>query len=454
MTEVSVTVTVGEGSESHNHDLEYRRTLTHVHEMDDGVIELVPYTVCYRDQINALLKPYIDEYNERVDQRYQEAWDRYNAGEIKTKPRKRDYKHMDYDYCAAHEDDYITNPVTGKREKIPLFRSLIIGFGDKQDREQGRITEDQAKTVSADVVRLFQEKFPHLKVLGATLHLDEQGFFHLHLDYKPVMAAEFSKGLQCTVSQELVLEQMGYQPEQSIINGRDKAPLRFNAFRNEIYRYTEECLAAVGLRLMYGASKVKEPEKDSSVNQPLANWQATQDAANELQHLKNVMLDTVQGDHVSPEGFKKAVAAADKIGGVLDEIEKQPRSRLNKNNVVVNFHLFDQLRSFVKDMVETVRHLLQRIDILTKKVDAEKDKVSGLQAKLRGRDETIQQRDNTIERYKDENSKLDREARQNRRAARENAARQQFMERYRVGDMSLEEKFQQEQRQRQQSLDR
>lgn len=447
MAEVSVTVTVGEGSERHNHDLEYRSTLTHVHDMDDGVIELVPYTACYRDQINALMKPYIDEYNERVDQRYQEAWARYNAGEIKTRPRKRDYKHMDYDYCAAHEDDYITNPVTGKREQIPLFRELIIGFGDKQDREQGRITADQAKAVAADVVRLFQEKFPNLKVLGATLHLDEQGFFHLHLDYKPVMAAEFSKGLRCTVSQELVLEQMGYQPEQSIINGRDKAPLRFNAFRNEIYRYTEVCLAEVGLRLMYGASKVKEPEKDSSVNQQLPAWQATQDAARELQHLKNVMLDTVQADHVSPEGFKQAVAAADKIVGTLDEIERQPRSRLNKNMVKVNFHLFDQLRSFVKDMVSTVQHLLQKIDILQHNLRAECDRTDELEDELA-------KRDGTIERYKAENSILDREARQNRRAARENAARQEFMKRYRVGDMSLEEKFQQEQQQRQQGLGR
>lgn len=447
MTEVSVTVTVGEGSEMHNHDLEYRSTLTHVHDMDDGVIELVPYTACYRDKINALMKPYIDEYNERVDQRYQEAWGRYNAGEIKTRPRKRNYKHMDYDYCAAHENDYITNPVTGKREQIPLFRELIIGFGDKQDREQGRITADQAKTVAADVVRLFQEKFPNLKVLGATLHLDEQGFFHLHLDYKPVMAAEFSKGLRCTVSQELVLEQMGYQPEQSIINGRDKAPLRFNAFRNEIYRYTEVCLAEVGLRLMYGASKVKEPEKDSSVNQQLPAWQATQDAARELQHLKNVMLDTVQADHVSPEGFKQAVAAADKIVGTLDEIERQPRSRLNKNMVKVNFHLFDQLRSFVKDMVSTVQHLLQKIDILQHNLRAECDRTDELEDELA-------KRDGTIERYKAENSILDREARQNRRAARENAARQEFMERYRVGDMSLEERFQQEQqRKRQQGLD-
>ena len=381
MAEISVTVTVGEGSERHNHDLEYRSTLKHVHDMKDGVIELVPYRP-YQEQINELMKPYIDEYNKRVDQRYQEAWERYNSGEIKTKPRKRDYKHMDYDYCEAHKDDYIKNPVTGKREQVPLFRELIVGLGDKQDRELGRITEEQAKHVAADVVREFQEKFPHLHILGATLHLDEAGFYHLHLDYKPVMAAEFSKGLQCTVSQDTVLEQMGYEPEQSLINASDKAPLRFNAFRNEIYRFTEKSLADVNLRLLYGASKVKEPEKDSSTNQQLANWQATKDAANELQHLKNVMLDTVQSDKVSPEGFKQAITAADNIVKTLDIIEQQPRSRLNKNEVKVNFHLFDQLKSFVRDMVNTVKHLLHKIDVLTENLDVEMDRTEQLQAEL------------------------------------------------------------------------
>lgn len=386
MAEISVTVTVGEGSERHNHDLDYRATLKHVHEMENGVIELVPYTKDYHSQINELLKPYIDEYNKGVDQRYQEAWERYNAGQIKTKPRKRDYKHMEYDYCAAHKDDYIKNPVTGKREQVPLFRELIIGFGDKEDRELGRITEEQAKKVAGDVVEHFREKFPNFRILGASLHLDEGGFYHMHLNYKPVMDAEFSKGLQCTVSQDTVLEKMGYEPEQSIINESDKAPIRFNAFRNEIYRFVEESFADVGLRLMYGASKVKEPEKDSSVNQQLPAWQATQDAARELQHLKNVMLDTVAADKVSPEGFKQAVTAADNITRALDEIERQPRSRWNKNQVLVSFHLFDQLKSFVKDMVETVRHLLQKIDILSQNLDIEHERAEELErenAKLR-----------------------------------------------------------------------
>ena len=83
MKELSVTITFGMGNEAHNHDLEYRETLEHVHAREDGVVELLPYRP-YRDQINELMRPYIDEYNAERDRRLQAAWDRYNAGELKT----------------------------------------------------------------------------------------------------------------------------------------------------------------------------------------------------------------------------------------------------------------------------------------------------------------------------------------------------------------------------------
>ena len=62
MKELSVTITFGMGNEAHNHDLEYRETLEHVHAREDGVVELLPYRP-YRNQINELMRPYIDEYN-------------------------------------------------------------------------------------------------------------------------------------------------------------------------------------------------------------------------------------------------------------------------------------------------------------------------------------------------------------------------------------------------------
>ena len=144
MREFSATVTAGTGSETHNHHLEYRQGLAHTHEREDGVIELIPYRD-YREQINEIMRPYITEYNERADERYKAAWERHNRGETKTKPRRRDYKHADYDYCKEHANDTFRNPATNKMEIVPLYREIIIGIGDREDRQNDYITENQHK---------------------------------------------------------------------------------------------------------------------------------------------------------------------------------------------------------------------------------------------------------------------------------------------------------------------
>lgn len=372
MKEISCTVTAGEGSEQHNHDLEYRAGLKHVHQRDEPIIEFVPYTKSYTEQINDLMKPFIDEYNERVDKRYQEAWERYNSGQIKSKPRKRDYQKMSYDYCAQHSDDFIKNPETGKQEKIPLFRSLIIGLGDKEDRESGKITEAQAKRIFPKIIEAFKEKFPDLKILGATLHLDEEGFYHCHLDYKPLMKLENPvdkngktlAGLHVSVSQDRVLQGMGFTPEQSIINGRDKAPILFNTLRNKIYLMTEKALADEKIRLQYGVSKKKEPEKDSSKNQRMDVWQETQDKARALQHNKNVILDTISEDEISTEGLEAFAKASTEIESTLSEIERDPRTRKKRDSITISFKLFDQLKTFLNNLTETVGHIFSYIQKL------------------------------------------------------------------------------------------
>ncbi len=356
MREVSCTVTCGKGSERHNHDLEYRSTLEHVHERPEGVIELVPYRP-YKEQINEAIKPYIDEYNARVDQRYQEAWERYNEGVIKTKPRKRDYKHMEYDYYEEHKDDQRKNPHTGKMEEVPIYRSMIIGIGDQSDRE--RVSELEARKVFEGTVDQFRKDFPDFVILGATMHLDEQGFYHMHLDYKPLYEREDDKGLGVGVGLDGALQRMGYTPEQSIINERDKAPILFNAMRNKIYYNVEEQLNKQNIMLQYGVSRTKEPEKDSSTNQRLENWQETQDLQRSMQHDLNTF-KSVMASPSSPEAHKEAVQAFYDIEYTMRYIEASPRSRLHKDEMRVSFRLFDQLRSFLNRLREQVAQIFKR----------------------------------------------------------------------------------------------
>lgn len=362
MVELSVTVTAGEGSEIHNHDLEYRKTLKHVHDREEGIVELIPYRP-YQEQINEAMKPFIDEYNAKVDARYQAAWDRYNSGKIKTKPRRRDYKKMGYDYYSDHWEDKCNNPRTGKVEELPMWRSLIIGIGDQEDRKAGRLTEEQAKAIFRKMIEKFKEDFPDFLLLGATLHLDEEGFYHAHVDYKPLYQKETpDRGLTVGVGQDAALERMGYKPEQSIINGRDKAPLLFNAFRNQIYYRMEEAMATQKLRLQYGVSKIKDPDKDSSQNQKLEDWQAAQDYVRNMQHNKNLIIDSMYQDYVSDEDILDISETGVQIYEMMEEIEKSPRARLNKDNVVVNFKLLDQLKSFVTHLIAVIGRLLDELN--------------------------------------------------------------------------------------------
>ena len=382
---ISCTITVGASSEIHNHDLDYRATLKHVHGMAEDVIELIPY-ISYKEQINELMKPYITEYNAKQQARYKSAWDRYNAGIIKNKPRKANYKPMGYDYFEDHKDDVYYNRAKKQTEPIKMWRGLIFGLGDKEDRDSGLISQKEAIAVMSGVVERWPEIFPDFVLLGATIHLDEDGFYHCHIDYKPLCKTDKElkqeQGLQVTTGQEAALEHMGYEPEQSIINESDKVPIRFNAFRNKLYYEVESELNKHNIRLWYGASKEKEPTKDSSINQPLNNWQDTKDEANKLQMLKNNMLDIIENDKVSPDGYKQAVSAATEVMHFLDRIKSQRRSRTNKENVVIHFSLFDQLKSLIQNFVDVVAHLFQTIKMLKNKLNEEQEQNEFLNAEI------------------------------------------------------------------------
>lgn len=434
---ISCTCTVGAGSERHNHDLDYRATLKHVHGSPDGVLELIPYHP-YREQINELVKPYIDEYNIQQQQRYQEAWDRYNKGEIKTKPRKRNYEPMSYDYYTDHVHDVYYNRATKKTEPVKLWRSLIFGIGDKEDRTKETITRQEAIDVMSDLVARWPIDFPAFKLLGASIHLDEHGFYHCHIDYFPFFKntgqVKQEQGLRVSHSQEAALEHMGFQPEQSIINASDKIPIRFNAFRNRIYIRAEEELDKRGIRLEYGVSKFKDPTKDSSTNQQLKHWQDTQDGIISAQKYKNHMLDIVEKDTVTPDEIKDALKAAYDMEQLLTTVSQQKRSRFKKDHVEVHFSLFDQIKSVIEHIVKAVAHLLQRIYALTDDLCKEQDRTEILQ-------KTVDQQAATIERYKESNHQLQFKVNKYSEAAIENESRKRYMAQFSISDIPMEQKF-------------
>lgn len=366
MFEVSATVTVGGGSERHNHNISYRDKLEHTTGEHDKIIELIPYEKNYKEQINDLFKPYIDIYNMKVEERYQKAWDRYNNGEIKTKPRKRDYKHMSYDWYEEHKNDTRINPHTKKQEKVNLFRSIIVGIGDKEDKK--KIPLEVAKSILSSTVKDFQRDFPDFKLLGATLHGDEVGFWHMHIDFIPLYkkGSEIErKGLSVGYGFDGAMKHMGYKPEQSIINQRDKVPILFNTMRNRIYRSLEDNMNKHRLLLQYGVSKFKDPDKDSSKNQKLEIWQETQDKAREMQHDKNIILNEISKPMQDIDQHT-VFNTVNKLKDMITYAMSNTKKRLNKKEIIVEFHIFDQMRTFFEQFCRKLGELVGLVNQLQK----------------------------------------------------------------------------------------
>ena len=312
----SVTITCGVGSERHNHDTQYRSTMEHVISGPEDVIELMPY-IPYNVQINGIMHPYIDQYNQRRDERYADALARYQAGELNHKPSPSSYTHMDYDYASTHATSKHRHQTTGRVEADPIYKSVIIGLGDKHDRQL--IDRDQAIAVFEALPTAIQDAFPYFRVLGCTLHLDEEGFFHCHVDYfvaAPKVA--WKSDLPVYRGQDRALQMMGYLPEQSIVNASEKQPLYFNAMRNKLYNIMQYAMDKQGIRLQYGISRDKYPYKDPSKNMRLEVWQDAQDRFIALQNYRNQIVEVLSSPDMQVQDLKSAAAIIHSIRKIVE----------------------------------------------------------------------------------------------------------------------------------------
>ena len=70
-----------------------------------------------------------------------------------------------------------------------------------------------------------------------------------------------------------------------------------------MYKNMETIMNENGLYLMYGATSIKEPEKDASINMPLSQWQDTKDKTLEMQHNINVAKDFLKQDTVDEKNI-------------------------------------------------------------------------------------------------------------------------------------------------------
>lgn len=364
ISDISTAITGGYGSERHNADPYYRATLEHVDSTTEDIVHIIPY-VPYRDRINAIVRPYIDEYNARVDQRYQEAQERYAAGERKKAPDRSRFTHRGYDYYEDEKHRTHYSRAAGQVQLVSLYRSLIIHLGTREDRASGVITTEVALEIFGRLLKIFQEKFPNFLLLSATVHLgeygdaslEELGGFHLHIDYMPMYPRDNPRsGLAFGTGFDATMAYMGYTPEDSIVINHHR-PLQFNTMRNALYRAVETILPDYGLRLTLGVTAITDPDKNSSVNLPMPAWQAYIRDTERLQKTKNSWLNVLLMDEVSPESVKVCLSSLAVVDKALEELQNATKT-LGGKDYRVSVKTCSHLKGAVSAMRDAFVHVI------------------------------------------------------------------------------------------------
>lgn len=127
---------------------------------------------------------------EAYEQIFRTALDEYNA-----KQKRKDRRITDY-----------YEKIKADKQKNPVYE-VIVQVGDRKDTGiNASLEKDVLKRFAVE----WDKRNPHLKLIGAYIHCDEQdGTVHMHCDYIPV--AQFSTGMRLRNSLEQALNQQGFK---------------------------------------------------------------------------------------------------------------------------------------------------------------------------------------------------------------------------------------------------
>ena len=145
---------------------------------------------------NEYMKPYIDEYN---------------------KKQRRSDRKKSYDYAKTYTEEQ--NNMQASRQNYTagqLAYEYVIQFGDHRSLDVNDVVKDRNKyyaivSMFEDFVGQFQEKYPHMKLVLATVHMDEpKGTPHMHILVQPI-GEGYKQGLSHQVSLTKALACDGFE---------------------------------------------------------------------------------------------------------------------------------------------------------------------------------------------------------------------------------------------------
>lgn len=264
---------------------------------------------------NGTHETWIDEKPKVAYQRlFGAAVEDYNA-----KQKRSDRKITDY-YQQICED----------KKKHPVYE-MIIAVGDRTDYTDGKLDEKTAKSILREFVDGWQERNPHLALIGAYYHADEQGAPHAHLDYIPV-ASGYKRGLETQSALVKALEQQGFSKE-----GKETAQIQWQRRENA---HLESLCLSKGIEVIHPRIADRQHLDTTVYKKEQQAVQAEQRAATadkELATAKAKLKTT----------HEKYKSASRELKTVLDQ-----KSRASE---IKTSHIFGETVSYHKSMLEDTR---------------------------------------------------------------------------------------------------
>ena len=192
-----------------------------MHDVRKEISANIDRTLMHR---NVVIVDKLKEFDYSVEKytnaRFQPVIDEYNAKQT----REERKKNMSYTDIIAEENRKLIEKAKENKEKgikksvrkpTQLCHEYVFQVGDRDTN--GTLTGDYEKNVkyTEEVIKAIEKKYPHVKILLATLHADEpNGSLHCHILVQ-FEGEQYKQGLSTQLSMSKALELDGFERSQN-----------------------------------------------------------------------------------------------------------------------------------------------------------------------------------------------------------------------------------------------
>ena len=349
-----------------------------------------------KDNIIIKQEPIADAYKKLFDDEVA----KYNEGKKPCRQISNYYKHVQ------------------KSKTLNTQKEMIIGVGSKEDWDllSYEDKKEAGKAIARYVEDFMKSNKDNIYVYNATVHLDEGGAPHAHINFIP-LAHGYRNGLATQPSWSKALEQLGYK-------GKSKAP--FIAFRKAEVERVEKIINEIGITRKLGKTndianvqaykKVKQLEEQAKTKEAeLKNLE--QEYSEKDQELKKRALEQAQALNDFNQKLESKVKSKK---GELEQLdseltEKQARSQKAgatayqaRQEALEAKQAKEQAQIEAQNLKAEVERLKSDKKAVQEEAEKLKAQVEAKEQALANKDKAIAEKDNYISRQQ---AQLDHNAR-------------------------------------------